>query len=275
MTITRAELRQEIGDRIGDVLICTASDTGASASNFIDVVTLRHGNNILRGREAIMSTAADPLNTNVIRVVTGNSQATNSLDVSPPFNSPPVAGDVLELYNSDFGGTLISQIHRAINKAIRIGQLAHLIEVTEDVTDFDYTNPTYALDANWYGFIGAEWQWDEDSTWTMLPVRSLDAANRTVTLAPIRATGYDARPIRLRGYTMPSLLSSDTDSTPINAEWLIERASAELLIATNSKKTSGASSTSLAMGQNNQAQAETRRNLTRTRKKPFTRLGTS
>lgn len=273
MGTTLGQLRLDVGGQIGDVLVCTATSASGSTSQFIDAVTLVHGNNVLAGMQAICTSAGDAANEGVVRVVAGNTQASTSLDVRPVFASAPQVGDVLELYSKRAGGPTIPDIHRAINRAIRDAAENNLVETTAPVVAFDGDEPTYAIPASWYGFIGAGWQDEDTEVWHDVTWRNLDRSGRTVVIGRSTASWLNDHDVRLRGYTLPGQLAAESDETKINAEWLVNRACYHLLVASAAKKTPSEANISLGAAQAFREEALRTQNLARPRLLPFVRLG--
>lgn len=275
MSTTLSRLRLDVGSQIGDVLIGTATAVGGSTSQFVDTVTFVHGDNTLAGRQAICTSATTQANVGVVRTVTGNTQSTSTIDVRPPFDAAPVAGDVIELYNARSGGPLIPEITRAINRAIRDAAATALVEVTHTPVAFDPDAPTYTIPAEWYGFIGAEWDHTDTTTWRTVGWRELDRIGRTVVIGPGGVTlGWlDGIDVRLRGYIVPGELASDTAETDVNAEWIVARASYHALITSAAKRTPSDANQALGMAQVFREEADRLRSLTRPRLRAFVRLG--
>lgn len=275
MAVSLGRLRRDVGEQIGDVLVCTATDTAGSTSQFVDTVRLVHGTNTLAGRQAVLVAGA-AADIGVVRLVVGNTPSTGTIDVRPAFSTVPGAGNILELYNTDAGGPQVSDIHNAINRAIRDAGPNALVEVTATAVTFDADAPTLTIPSTWYGFIGVEHaSLDDDATWPTVPWRELDVYARTVVLGRA-GTSYhslDGERVRLRGYTLPGELTSETDETDIDPTWLVNQASYHALLRSASKRTPTQANLALGAAQAFREEAQRTQNLARPRLKPFYRLG--
>ena len=205
-------------------------------------------------------------------MVTGNTQATSTLNVRPNLPLTPGVGDVLELYTKHGGGPLIADINSAINRAIRDAAENNLVEVVATAVAFNPDAPTYTIPAGWVGLIGAEWQdADVPNTWYSVSWRKLDPVGRTVVV-----TGWNSltgSSVRLRGYSVPAELTNESATTALNAEWLVNRASYHALMSSAAKRTPSEANQALGMAQAFREEAMRTQSLVRPRLKLFTRLG--
>jgi hypothetical protein len=273
--VSLARLRRDVGDQIGDVLVCEATSASGSTSQFIDVVNLIHGTNTLAGRQCVLTTGLTA-NTGTVRLITGNTPSTGSIEVRPEFFSPPSSGNILEIYSTDAGGPGIREIDRAINRAIRDAGPANLVEVVATAVEFDAEAPTFTIPDEWYGFIGVEYEHrSANDTWPEVPWRELDRIGRTVVIGRGGMDYFwlDGQDVRLRGYVLPGELSLDTDETAIDPAWLINQASYHALLRSAKKRTPTQANLALGEAQAWREEALRTQGLARPRLKTYYRLG--
>lgn len=229
MGTTRKELRQRIGELTGDLDLLTATASG-STTTFVDSLNLAVESSELTGRQGFFSggTAGNLYST--VRV-TSNDKSTTTLTFTPAVGSSTAASDVLELYNRDGQGPTVEQIHRVINSSIEAVSRAALTEVVDTEQTFASTSPDLDIPATWRRLIAVEYQ-DPNDDWCPIPEADLtvDRVGRTVRIDNQPRYVADTMPVRLRGYTKAGALTADTDSTTVDAEWLVYEASAQLLL---------------------------------------------
>lgn len=231
---TRGSLRRSIGRLLGDLIVCTLTDTLATGSQFVDKLNLVYNNNELVGRRAYVSYAYNGQNLGVSRRVSGNTRATATAQVTPDFPAPTTAGDVIELYNERDLGPSVDDIHAVINSVILSAQDVNLTETVGSSAAFAETAPLVSIPSSWRFFTGADWQ-DRRGIWRPVPPADLrvDPPNRTVEIRNRSAYLADGLQVRLRGTVAAAALEADDDATSVDAEWLKYQAAAELLISTS------------------------------------------
>ena len=231
---TRAYLRYAIGGITGDRLRLKATAAGSTTS-LVDVLNLATENNELVGRFGWVAsgTAANLYQT--VRI-TANTKSATSITFVPALPQSTATNDVIELYNSNDTGITPEDIHDAINRVIESVSNAGVTEVIATSSTFDADSPALTIDPSWRRLIGVDWQ-DTDGLWHEVDPADLyvDTSARTARIDNIVRWMADTQLVRLRGYTSSASLSADTDSTVVDAEWIINEASSQLLLANAEK----------------------------------------
>lgn len=226
---TLQTLRRGVGGLTGDLDILTATDAG-STSTFVDALNLAVENNSFAGRLGYFSggTAGNLYRT--VRIES-NTKGTTQLTFTPTVPSSTATGDTLELYNRDGQGPTVGEIHNAINRCIAFVAESVLTEVLDTADTFDVDAPTLDVPSTWRRVIAVEYQDDLDD-WHAIPPADLlaDPVNRTMRIDHWPRVLADTRQVRLRGYTIAGALAADTDSTAVDAEWLIWEAASQVLL---------------------------------------------
>lgn len=231
---TRAQLRRQVGRLIGDLVVCTATETpvGNQASTFIDSLNLAVENNSLVGRRVWYAQAFHGANRGLSRRISENGKTTTSIRIAPDLPASTVAGDVIELWNERDLGPTPEDVNEAINAAIGSVTDLALMEAVSAEQAFDRTSPVLALPAAWSFFSGADWK-DDAGIWHQVPPADLriDVPSRTVELRNRSSRVATGRKVRFRGQASALPLTDDAQSTPVDAEWVTYQASSNLLIA--------------------------------------------
>jgi hypothetical protein len=231
MATTRADLRRWVGRLVGDLIVCTATDAGTTAT-FIDSRNLATENNSLVGRRGFISFSAASANSGLTVRVTSNVKTARSVSFEPELPAATQQGDVLELYHERGLGPTPDEIHAVLNDYIGSVKDLSLTEVQGDGATFDKTQPAIAIDDSWGWFTGADWK-DDWGLWHPIPPADLrvNVPDRTVEITNRSALVADARVVRLRGQSEDALLTNDTSTTTVDSEWLAYQAAAQLLIS--------------------------------------------
>lgn len=231
---TRAQVRRSIGRLIGDLVVCTATETpqGNGTSTFVDALNLAVENNSLVGRRVWYAQAYHGANRGLSRRVSENSKSNTWIRLAPTLPATTVAGDVIELWNERDLGPTPEEVNEQINGAIAAVTDAALLETVGAEESFDREAPVLEVDADWSFFSGADWK-DDRGIWHMVPPADIrvDVANRTVELRNRSSRVASGRKVRLRGQGSALPLTDDAQSTPVDAEWITYQAAANLLIA--------------------------------------------
>lgn len=232
---SRAYLRREIGNITGDVLPCTGTSAGTTTT-LVDVINLGTENNELVGRIGWVASGTAVNLYQTVRVTASTKSAT-SITFVPALPQSTASGDVIELYNSNDTGITPDAIHRAINRVIESVSNAGVSEVVASASTFDAYSPDLSISGSWRRLIAVDWQ-DSDGLWHEVDPADLyvDASSRTARLDNMARWLADTNQVRMRGYTAATALTDDTDTTVVDAEWIINEASSQLLLA-NSEKT--------------------------------------
>ncbi len=241
---TRKTIRRRVGRQTGDMLLCIATAAG-STTTFVDTLNLNVEGSILLGRHGVFSGGtADNLN-RIVRV-TANVKANQTLTFTPTTATATATNDELELWNQRGEGTSPSVINDLIDDAISDLAENAPIPVTSDTFTFSSTNPIIDIDtlllnavangSSWEAITGVDWRpisSDDDFTYSWRKVDSVDLDvdrdGRTITIKGRHSMLADQNSMRVRGANTSGSLSSDSDTTQINAEWLMYEVSARAL----------------------------------------------
>ena len=233
---TRAYLRREIGEIVGsvDAVLCTGTGSTTTAVDALNLGGIE--NNAWVGRYgwvAVSGGAGSEANLYSTVRVTGNTKSSNLVTFTPALSASTIANDVIEFYNRHGQGPRIDQIHRAINRVLESVANNGLTEVVSSTSTYDADSPTIAVTSGWRRVVAVEWQ-DDEEEWHEVPPADVyvDRVARTVRLENYARALADTQTVRLRGYTAASTtLSSDTSSTVVDTEFLINEAASQLLLA--------------------------------------------
>lgn len=241
-TITRKDLRRMVLRRFGDLHIATATANGTTTT-FIDTDTLYGEPSRYAGRVALL-TGGTSANLGKVRYVESYARSTNTLTFQSALPSATKDGDELELTNTFGMGVTFDQVHAAINYAILVSQPYALIPTTITAsTAFDGSgeNNTFEVPDTFTGVYAVQYlgpaACEEDKRW--IPVNkaqafqrngwSIDRVAREVVIAGPWARQVNECIIRVYGYSRPAALTSDTSTTGVDTEWLVNEATSHLL----------------------------------------------
>ncbi len=232
MGISRTELRRLVGDRRGDLLLLTATEDAEDNVSLTDKVRLGdRGDNAptINGRILYFAgTESTPAHTARVTSFATSSRTITFLPAAP---SPVVEGQEVELYLlADHLGS-IDTIHRLLNAGIRAVERHAEAEVVADPQTWNMRGGTLTVPESWVEFGGADWN-DLDGTSNVLPVTRLrvNPATRTVTITGAPASRANGRSVTLWGYPVAEQLTSDTQETNVDAEWLVEGVLSQLAV---------------------------------------------
>lgn len=239
MSVTRQALRQQIGRLTGDMLKCTATANGGTGTYF-DSINLYRGDGRLSGRIGWFAAGTSANLYSVIRV-TNNTRSDQSIAFTPNVASNTATGDVLELWNENGEGYLPADVNDEINVAIQT-MGGGVLSYDEDASQtFDFDDPYLDIPADWDYFSGAYYQ-DINDVWHEIPITpyqvDVDPNNRVIRLKGQIARLADNNLVRLTGQIAASTLTSDTQSTDVDAEWLTAYVAYKLMFA-GMRRTSG------------------------------------
>lgn len=233
MAQTRAQLRRKIAQMLEDITFLTATQAGTT-TEFVDTVSLTTGLENAKNRD-IVFTDSHASNTGLVRVVTNADHAAGYV----AFDALPQAiaeGDEAELYNFRSRGWRVAEYNKAIDQArldayplykepVRIAPSAFADGMATVPASIEYIS-----DVQYYrsASIPASIPFSSrpyGSGWSILDGGIFIGDTRfTVPFG----TAFDAGDAYLIGYGPPSAMTSDTDTTDINPEWLANKA-AEIL----------------------------------------------
>lgn len=225
----RTTLRRSIGRMLGDLVVATCTADGTT-STVVDEVNLHQQDGSLAGRQLYVAFST-PANTGQTRRVATNQKSQSSITFTPPLPNATRAGDVVELWNERGSTVTVDEVHDAINRAIAAAAGTSVAPASQDIGNFDRGNPSLAIPANWEYFSRV--RYFDDGVWKDIPHAdvSLDQANRTVTVKGLSREHANGKPVRLVGFTTPGPLASDSDATPVDAEWIGYYACNQLLLS--------------------------------------------
>lgn len=234
---SRLEVRRMLLARVGDLKLLRATANGATKT-FIDAINLTGENNAYVDRQAYFA-AGTPANVGLTRRVDGSSKTLRSIGFGLDLPAATQTGDEVELINTRGIGFTIDDAHQAINSAMVIARTVTSVPIrTEPAAAFDADAGTVAVPWEWSEVSNIQWQ-DEAGAWRAIRKAprtggdgwSVDPAMREVIVGGRAGQRIDGRPVRLFGYSKPAPLHSDTDRTPVNPDWLVAEAIANLLDA--------------------------------------------
>lgn len=234
MGTTRATLRRAVGRLCGDLIVATATSSG-SPTTFVDNVRLIAGDDALVGRQVYWAASASgTTNDGSVRRVSSNDEASGTITVSTAWGAASAVDDVIELYASRSVSPSVEEIHDKLNEVIRGVADLNLLLTEDTPANFDPLDPYIDLPAGWVGFVKAMWQ-DSNGLWHDVPKANTRLHPFLATYGQVElvnesrwlANGHD---VMLVGVTQAQTLSSDSDSTPLNSDYLIKQAAGELLV---------------------------------------------
>lgn len=233
MSSTWRELRRLIGDVTGDMLLLTATGAGNTTS-FPDTARLAD-----RGDRApsvinrhLYFSEGTSANIGHEAAVTDFASTTKTLTFEPAAPSSVAQSDVIELWSTVERIGSISAIKRLVNYAIKqVEDMAGTEEYNTAAT-FNARTGLLTIPATWCEIGGAEWT-DSSGYVREIPSRWLKVrpAGRKLEIVGRGARLADRRSVRLFGYPRCLALSAETDSTPVDAAWIVESVAEALTLA--------------------------------------------
>lgn len=235
--LTRRAIRRMVLDKIGDLIITTATaDSGSST--WIDDVTLTGEAGTWAGRELLV-TSGTPANIGQVRHVSGSSRAyTVQFSRSLPF--PVFAGDEAEIINTRGGGFRFQQVHRAIDACLATAKVKRPLMYEVEAV-FDRTTRTIPIPPEFDEIHAVQFRaGDADAATGWGNVKrgkvlgddgwAVDHATRTVVIGGGTGTVLDGAAVRLYGLGPVQPLADDDDSVEVNPEWIANAVAAHLLL---------------------------------------------
>ena len=220
------------------MVLCTATAIG-STTEFTDALNLYVESRLMDGRQGIFSGGTANNLGSIVRI-TDSDKATQTITVTPAVVSNTAALDELELWNERDEGITPAAVHRLINEAITDATENSPVPVTSDAFTWDAYAPvidisdlevaTVADGNNWEVITGVDWQ-DDDDIWHPVPSADLriDRYARTIEVRDRSRWLADGYAVRVRGANLPTGLSTDSATTPVNFEWLTHQVAAQAL----------------------------------------------
>lgn len=229
---TRGWIRREIGHTLDIVLPCTATASGSNSTTvLVDALNLAVENNSLAGWFGWVASGTSANLYSTVRV-TANSKSATSITFTPALPSAVATNDVIEFYDTANVGITPDAIHRAINRVIASVNRTGLTEALATATTFDGDSPYLTVGATHRRVLAVEWQ-DDDDDWHEVPPADLvpDRVNRTIRIDNHSRWLADGNSARLRVLTQAASLTSDTGTTPIDEEFLVNEVASQLILA--------------------------------------------
>lgn len=225
-----AELRHDVADYLGDLLVLRASAEGDS-SHFVDDFNINGAAISLNGRHLVVSTGP---NAGHHARVTATDGSSNRITFTPAAPGAFEIGDEVELYNEHSRGWSMQQIDRAINGAIRDAYPLAKLHVSVELSPaFDMDTATITLPSEFTHIH--EVGFADPLRGGYLPLRKgqwygwFPQPNGQMTIRDMPAFFAHGRILRLVGYGKFPELRKDTDRTTLRAEYIIKTAVARLI----------------------------------------------
>jgi hypothetical protein len=265
---SRRQLRRWIAGEFGELITGTATDDG-SLSQFIDAVTFAVPDSELQGREVWYVSSADgtsTANVGTLRYVDDNNGSDASISVVPDWPAIPKTGDVVELYNARGYSVSTTEIHEKIEQLVtEVAEEGALSTTSSDLT-LAWNNPYLVVPDDWIWLFGAQFQ-DYWGNWNMVHPADIEPQTWTDPVT-VKITGPSVQAawaasslltptIRLIGAAPLTPPTRDTDTTTVDASWLVKQAAAELMIAAAMRW--GDAATAIALHNNELAKAQEKR----------------
>ena len=234
MTIstTRAELRQRIGRELGDLTSVTATANG-STTRFTDTIRLRTATNTLVDREVIFTSGT---NAGTIRRITSDNLTSGGgyFDFAA-VTAATATNDTAEIYNFRGRGWSIAEIHDAINAARVQAYPLYKERIVFSLGAFDQDTGYLSITPGTADYIYQVTYPDVNSMTQVVPrAKSTFQNGWSTNDGQVHIRGRDllrllnGKTLTAYGYTTPSALSADSDTTSIAPEWIIWTACAML-----------------------------------------------
>lgn len=221
-SFTRAQLRDMVARRFGDLVQLTATAPG-STTTFVDIQRVSVATPHFTGRDLLFTGGH---NVGTVRVITNTNASTGTLTFSA-VSDATVGADTASVYNNQSGGFTVQEYNDAINDAIRAAFPLAVIAVQVDITSpFDTAVPEIDLPAELYEIESLEYQ-TSDGRWIDLP-RGRNGFGWTVdrSLSQLRLEGYPASlagtaTLRAFGTGRQPELDDDTDTCVLNESFIV------------------------------------------------------
>jgi hypothetical protein len=234
-TITRAELRSRVAAKLGDRLSLTATDD-SDTTHFIDTLHLGSMLENPRHREMVFLSGS---NAGEVRRITVSDLTTSTLTLNAALPVATATGDTAEVYNFRGKNLALEDYHTAINEAIDAAWPAVKVPFSVDVAaDFDSQNPVLTIPATIthidrveYLDTNGDYQWIDPAVTPGGYGWEIDPYAGTIT---VRGSRYlylaDGLTVRLTGGAREAPLTTDSDTTQIDPQWLVLQATANIAL---------------------------------------------
>ncbi len=238
---SRLTLRRDVLHDLGDLRILRATSNGTNV-DFRDALNLTGEPGVYAGREALF-TGGTLENIGEIRYVTDSSRDSFALGFGVSLPSATFIGDEAELINTRGTGWRFQETHDAINQAIRsLGDKAMIVAA---VSASSYGRGVgISVPPSFRRVEDIQWRDASDTTvWHSIPKAQratapgwwLDRFTRTVVINGPSAWTINGRALLLYGLGEPAELLSDSDTTPVNREWIVAQARSTLALGRHTR----------------------------------------
>lgn len=239
LSTTRAELRRRVGHLLGDVLELSATANG-STTTLIDTVRLNNSIERPLNRDIVFTSG---LNAGTVRRVTAASTDTGTLTFAAIANAT-AANDTAELYNFRTKGWLVREYDSAINQAIEATYPGYLEMADYDLGAFDVDQGGVLAPAE-MTHMATLWYVDDfdrqqeipngssinDLGWYILGSSLLPSTKVISVNGSYYRSILNGRTLYARGYARPTPLSSDTSTTAMRPDYIVNKAASILCLS--------------------------------------------
>lgn len=228
-TSTLQQLRRLIGDHTGDVSVLTATHDSATNDTFRDTAHLADRDT--RAPSVVKRLFYLPDEQHEA-AVTDYDGVTRTLTFSPAADTAPVIGTEGELWSVAERIGSIGAVHRLINYAVDAVADMAAPEAIADAQVFNARTGSLDIPATWAEFGGAYWT-DRSGYVRRIPSRNMHVHpyNRVVYITGAPAARASRYNVELFGYPRETPLVEETDTTNVDANWIVEGVAGILTLA--------------------------------------------
>ena len=222
-------------------MILVKATANGTTTTITDVLNLNHQNSILVNRQGIFSGGTAANLGRVVRIES-NAVSTQTATFTPTMPSATQTGDELELWNERDEGITPDAVNDLINEAILDVSETSPTPVTSDAFTFAWGEPVIDVDTLevndvvngnvWEAITGVDY-YDNDEeedgyVWHRIDSADLriDRLARTIEIRNRPRSLADSKLVRVHGANLPQTLSADSDTTPVNFEWITNHVAA-------------------------------------------------
>lgn len=201
----------------------TATSNG-STTTFIDAIRLAAARESGTGRQWVGTSGS---NDGVVRSCT---QSGTTLTLSSAVTSTATS-DTADLYNKRGTGWLYEEYNRVLDQVVEDAAGFGMIEVVDDVSEFDADSPEVAVDASLAYVHKVEWQ-DSDDKWHTVPAATddsrygwyADPVGGSIWIEGAPQRWVDGMALQITGYGRQSAFASDSATCVLNTSWVVAQA---------------------------------------------------
>lgn len=226
VSLTRAQLRRRIAQRIGDIKYLTATAIGTTTT-LIDTTRITTQTDPMLGRQLLFSSGT---NLGTTKIITSFTDSTGTIGWSGAVTQTQ-SGDTAEVYNKRGTGWMKEEYDDVINQVIDEASGMALVELVSTISPaFERDTPEVTVPAALLEVYAVEWQ-DTDDFWhAILPGKKwghygweADPAAGQLRIQGIPAHLANGADIRLYGYGRQATLSTDADTCLLDVDWMVAR----------------------------------------------------